>query len=169
VSEIHVRNELNTENSSSDEEISRSTSAESDVREGKKLKEIVIDDDVELSIDLTVRDPQPHKSVTLNVSLEDIQGSLKKRKKPKEATDIKVRFRSQINPESNKSAEQELQKQISKEDFAKMTIIGQFNLGFIVTKLQNDLFIIDQHATDEKYNFEQLQANTVMENQILVK
>ncbi|XP_068895726.1 mismatch repair endonuclease PMS2 isoform X2 [Tenebrio molitor] len=168
VSEIHVRNELNTENSSSDEEISRSTSAESDVREGKKLKEIVIDDDVELSIDLTVRDPRPHKSVTLNVSLEDIQGSLKKRKKPIEATDIKVRFRSQINPESNKSAEQELQKQISKEDFAKMTIIGQFNLGFIVTKLQNDLFIIDQHATDEKYNFEQLQANTVMENQILV-
>jgi DNA mismatch repair protein PMS2 len=61
-----------------------------------------------------------------------------------------VRFRSQINPESNKSAEQELQKQISKEDFAKMTIIGQFNLGFIVTKLQNDLFIIDQHATDGK-------------------
>ena len=40
-----------------------------------------------------------------------------------------------------------------------MTILGQFNLGFIVTKLGDDLFIIDQHATDEKYNFETLQVN----------
>lgn len=50
-----------------------------------------------------------------------------------------------------------------------MEIIGQFNLGFIITRLNNDLFIIDQHATDEKYNFEQLQTNTVLESQVLVK
>lgn len=34
-----------------------------------------------------------------------------------------------------------------------MEIIGQFNLGFIITKLNVTLFIVDQHATDEKYNF----------------
>lgn len=49
-----------------------------------------------------------------------------------------------------------------------MEILGQFNLGFIVTRLGSDLFIIDQHATDEKYNFEMLQRNTVLQNQRLV-
>lgn len=49
-----------------------------------------------------------------------------------------------------------------------MEIIGQFNLGFIIAKLDSDLFIIDQHATDEKYNFETLQQTTVISNQKLV-
>ena len=33
-----------------------------------------------------------------------------------------------------------------------MEVLGQFNLGFIIAKLDNDLFIIDQHASDEKFN-----------------
>lgn len=49
-----------------------------------------------------------------------------------------------------------------------MKIIGQFNLGFIITKYENDLFIIDQHATDEKYNFETLQHTTSLTSQKLV-
>lgn len=32
-----------------------------------------------------------------------------------------------------------------------MRIIGQFNLGFIIAELRGDLFILDQHACDEKY------------------
>lgn len=56
----------------------------------------------------------------------------------------------------------------SKEMFAKMEIIGQFNLGFIIAKLNSDLFIIDQHATDEKYNFEMLQQHTVLQGQKLI-
>ena len=31
-----------------------------------------------------------------------------------------------------------------------MNIIGQFNKGFIITSINNSLFIIDQHASDEK-------------------
>ncbi|KAK2740564.1 hypothetical protein FQN57_006068 [Myotisia sp. PD_48] len=77
---------------------------------------------------------------------------------------------------------------VSKEDFSKMNIIGQFNLGFILaTRLQDrcdsyestspnitsrhcdELFIIDQHASDEKYNFERLQAETTVQNQRLVR
>ncbi|KAK1518951.1 DNA mismatch repair protein MutL [Colletotrichum costaricense] len=69
---------------------------------------------------------------------------------------------------------------ISKSDFAKMTIVGQFNLGFIIAvrhaaRDQNgdavgddELFIIDQHASDEKYNFERLQSTTVVQSQRLV-
>lgn len=80
----------------------------------------------------------------------------------------KIKFRTEINPVLNKKCEEELQKELSKDMFSQMKIIGQFNLGFIVTKLQDDLFIIDQHASDEKYNFETLQKTTVLSNQKLV-
>jgi len=49
-----------------------------------------------------------------------------------------------------------------------MEVLGQFNLGFIVTSLGPDLFIIDQHASDEKYNFEMLQKHTVIKRQTLI-
>ena len=86
-------------------------------------------------------------------------------------------------------AEEKLSLTISKADFDKMKIIGQFNLGFILASRpaasqqassssnpatsnsrdrDDELFIIDQHATDEKYNFERLQASTVVQSQRLV-
>jgi DNA mismatch repair protein PMS2 len=34
-----------------------------------------------------------------------------------------------------------------------MQIVGQFNLGFIIAELRGDLFILDQHACDEKYRY----------------
>ena len=71
---------------------------------------------------------------------------------------------------------------VAKPDFAKMRIVGQFNLGFIIAvrladlnpedddrSKQDELFIIDQHASDEKYNFERLQAETTVGNQRLVR
>uniref|UniRef100_A0A8B9HUK6 Mismatch repair endonuclease PMS2 n=1 Tax=Astyanax mexicanus TaxID=7994 RepID=A0A8B9HUK6_ASTMX len=78
------------------------------------------------------------------------------------------RFRAKINPGENQSAEDELKKEISKDMFKEMQIIGQFNLGFIITKLRSDLFMVDQHATDEKYNFEMLQQHTVLKGQRLI-
>ena len=50
-----------------------------------------------------------------------------------------------------------------------MEVLGQFNLGFIISKLDNDLFIVDQHATDEKYNFETLQQKHVLKTQRLIQ
>lgn len=49
-----------------------------------------------------------------------------------------------------------------------MIIIGQFNKGFIIAQLDADLFIIDQHASDEIYNFETLQKTTKMQTQNLI-
>lgn len=82
-------------------------------------------------------------------------------------------------------AEEKLSLTISKSDFGKMKIVGQFNLGFILAvraaatdldemedqqrKSHDEMFIIDQHATDEKYNFERLQATTVVQSQRLVQ
>ena len=48
-----------------------------------------------------------------------------------------------------------------------MQVLGQFNLGFIIAKLDNDLFIIDQHASNEKFNFEDQQRNTSIKSQRL--
>ncbi|KFY10972.1 hypothetical protein V491_07395 [Pseudogymnoascus sp. VKM F-3775] len=78
------------------------------------------------------------------------------------------------------NAEEKLSLTIHKSDFAKMKIIGQFNLGFILAsrtsygsdstdKASDEVFIIDQHASDEKYNFERLQASTTVQSQRLVK
>uniref|UniRef100_A0A8C0SIQ6 Mismatch repair endonuclease PMS2 n=1 Tax=Canis lupus familiaris TaxID=9615 RepID=A0A8C0SIQ6_CANLF len=78
------------------------------------------------------------------------------------------KFRAKICPGENQAAEDELRKEISKTMFAEMEIIGQFNLGFIITKLKADIFIVDQHATDEKYNFEMLQQHTVLQGQRLI-
>ena len=53
-------------------------------------------------------------------------------------------FRAKIAPGSNSSAEKELSTNISKDMFKRMEVLGQFNLGFIIAKLDNDFFIIDQ-------------------------
>ncbi|XP_064478594.1 mismatch repair endonuclease PMS2-like [Ornithodoros turicata] len=78
------------------------------------------------------------------------------------------RFIASIEPGANAAAEKELDREISKDKFAQMEVIGQFNLGFVVVRLEEDLFIIDQHAADEKYNFEMLQRDTVMQTQKLL-
>jgi DNA mismatch repair protein PMS2 len=83
----------------------------------------------------------------------------------------------------SETAEERLSLTINKSDFADMKIVGQFNLGFILasrnaalsragsnkTSDTDDLFIIDQHASDEKYNFERLQATTLVQSQRLVQ
>ncbi|CAG8690454.1 15461_t:CDS:2, partial [Dentiscutata erythropus] len=79
---------------------------------------------------------------------------------------------NELNNIDNEAAEQELNRVIKKDDFAIMEIVGQFNLGFIIAKLYKDngcdLLIIDQHASDEKYNFEQLQLHTKIDSQRLI-
>lgn len=87
------------------------------------------------------------------------------------------------------NAEEKLSLAIHKGDFGKMKIVGQFNLGFVLAvrprststasvlptatrqALQEDdeFFIIDQHASDEKFNFERLQSATTVQSQRLVR
>lgn len=74
-------------------------------------------------------------------------------------------------------AERALSRTILKSDFAAMEILGQFNLGFIIARKRSpptgstsdDLFIIDQHASDEKFNFETLQNETRIQSQGLIQ
>ena len=62
-----------------------------------------------------------------------------------------------------------LERVFRKSDFAKMRVIGQFNLGFILAALGPDVFIVDQHASDEIFNFEKLQRETTLNKQPLIK
>ncbi|KAI3975288.1 hypothetical protein MKX01_033528 [Papaver californicum] len=66
-------------------------------------------------------------------------------------------------------ATNELERLFNKKDFNRMKVIGQFNLGFIIGKLEQDLFIIDQHAADEKFNFERMSQTTILNQQPLLQ
>ena len=77
------------------------------------------------------------------------------------------------NVHDSESAALELQRTIDKSDFARMDVVGQYNLGFIVVRKRSvagdDLFIVDQHASDEKFNFETLQLTTRIQSQKLLQ
>ncbi|KAJ7279404.1 MutL C terminal dimerization domain-containing protein [Mycena rebaudengoi] len=86
------------------------------------------------------------------------------------------------NMTDDDTATEALARTIDKTDFNSMEVVGQFNLGFIVARRQkaasggasdlevmDDLFIIDQHAADEKYNFETLQQTTHIKSQKLFR
>ncbi|CAH8534350.1 unnamed protein product [Schistosoma turkestanicum] len=68
----------------------------------------------------------------------------------------------------NQEIEHELTTYFKKETFNNLKVIGQFNMGFIIAQHNQDLFIIDQHASDEKYRFEQLLENYRFKSQPLV-
>ena len=104
------------------------------------------------------------KEKVVNFSIDAIlkrnQSKFNKTLVPKNSTS--TRFQAAINPKDNSNAEAELQKEIKKQDFLSMKVFGQFNRGFIIAALDDDLFIVDQHASDEKvciflpYNYKSL-------------
>ncbi|XP_055534971.1 mismatch repair endonuclease PMS2 [Wyeomyia smithii] len=118
--------------------------------------------------------PQINDGRTIDVDMNALTKILSLEQKLRQADNkeqpslTRLKFKSKINPSNNRAAEDELQTEISRTEFPRMDIIGQFNLGFIVVRLDQDMFIIDQHASDEKFNFEDLQKNTVLQNQKLV-
>lgn len=77
--------------------------------------------------------------------------------------------KSEINEmSSQKNLKQDVSLVFHKTDFAKLQLIGQFNKGFIMTQKNSQLFIVDQHAADEKYLFEKFQKSTTIHKQPLL-
>lgn len=66
-----------------------------------------------------------------------------------------------------------LRETFKKKEFKKLKIIGQFNLGFLVCTLNGtasgDLFILDQHACDERKNLEKYEKSLKIDTQSLLK
>jgi DNA mismatch repair protein PMS2 len=114
----------------------------------------------------------------LETSVEGVARGLKQlaRTIDQYASDSKTAAEADGEEEAATSAEERLSLTVSKSDFTRMRIIGQFNLGFILATrtstpsscADDELFIIDQHASDEKYNFERLQSQTIVQTQRLV-
>ena len=96
-----------------------------------------------------------------NLDLDDIK--LSDFQKKNIYSEENLNFSLKKNDKNNK--EKLILKTIEKEDFYQMNIIGQFNKGFILTSLNDSLFIIDQHASDEKKNYENLLNNLTLTKQ----
>jgi len=64
--------------------------------------------------------------------------------------------------------EGELHRVLPRAAFEAMEPLGQFNLGFIVARSAGELFIVDQHAADEKHRFETLRSSTEIHTQRLI-
>lgn len=124
------------------------------------------------------RDATVNLTTTINASLSRIRSQTGHLRSPKQ--DILPSQDENETGLSGVAPEERLSLTVNKDDFARMRILGQFNLGFILAtrspttnsnpslNSQDELFIIDQHASDEKINFERLQSTTTVQNQRLV-
>lgn len=118
----------------------------------------------------------------LQISEEDLQALITQWDNRIDKSSAATTALDKVEDITDPDAEDKLSLVISRGDFVRMRVAGQFNLGFIIAirptaSLSDDLeaegddelFIIDQHASDEKYNFERLQAETIVQSQRLVK
>lgn len=169
--EANQNNEINNRNEeidcdNTDTEVNKSQEKHQDDQENSET----LADGIQ-SASSSAQSSQSQKIIQISTSMSEIEALMLRESKMQndQMPQLnRMKFKAKIDPTKNKVAEEELKTEISKQDFIKMEIIGQFNLGFIIGRLDNDLFIIDQHATDEKYNFETLQKKTRLQNQPLV-
>lgn len=113
------------------------------------------------------------KVETISFSMDAMLARRHNSRKKKASTSTNKKFESSHisksgDVEAEAAAVNELERIFNKADFAKMRIVGQFNLGFILCTLGDDLFIVDQHAGDEIYNFERLQRTATLSKQPLI-
>lgn len=124
----------------------------------------------ESDIQTNIRSMKKPVDVEMVISIVMIKEKLNEKKNiSRVSASTAKRIKYKVQMEANQSeAEKELQRELTKDSFGKMEIIGQFNLGFIITRLEDDLFIIDQHATDEKFRFEKLSNEMRLKTQKLI-
>lgn len=105
---------------------------------------------------------------TQQVINQSLNARLMMQKNRKYLQTLMKRKRENIDT-NNASEEVDSIVNLKREDFVHMSIIGQFNLGFVLARCRNqNLWILDQHACDEKYNFERLCKETVIHEQKLI-
>ncbi|EKX51491.1 Pms1 mismatch repair mutL [Guillardia theta CCMP2712] len=119
-----------------------------------------------------VDQPEPTGETTLQVEADWEAVKQKLRKDAEEGSEATEKLKREGRKRKRRNYEDAVtnlhERVISKSDFTRMKILGQFNLGFIIARLDSDLFILDQHACDEKYRFELLEQTTSLKSQPLV-
>lgn len=101
-------------------------------------------------------------------NLDDLGLAIRRERAQRKVKSDSKHFSFAIHPNFNSVAEDELKLNLNKTSFEDMQIIGQFNNGFIITRLNKHLFIIDQHATDERANYEEQLHNCPLQKQTMV-
>ncbi|KAG2651966.1 DNA mismatch repair protein PMS1-like [Panicum virgatum] len=123
------------------------------------------------SMQFTIADLRRRRNNGFRISHANKANCLEKATRCYKAATLDIYVPSGDEAKSNSlaAATNELDRLFSKDDFGEMEVVGQFNLGFIIGKLNLDLFIVDQHAADEKYNFEVLSQSTTLNIQPLLQ
>ncbi|XP_031844986.1 mismatch repair endonuclease PMS2 isoform X2 [Nomia melanderi] len=137
----------------------------------KKSIQCDTDNDENCDIQTYVSQIKILSDVEMSINILKIKQKLGESRSQKQKftnTNTRIKYKVQMDSTQNSNAENELKRELTKESFHEMEIIGQFNLGFIIARLKEDLFIIDQHATDEKYRFEKLNNKTQLKTQKLI-
>ena len=133
----------------------------------------------------TTKDSTTSLLTTVDCSLAKLQVQMKDLRRAMDARALQT-GREEEDEKSAQDEEARLSLTVSKDDFPAMEIAGQFNLGFILatrraasqadqqrpshtSHSKDELFIVDQHASDEKFNFERLQTETIIDNQRMVQ
>ncbi|KAI3637444.1 hypothetical protein MIR68_004093 [Amoeboaphelidium protococcarum] len=109
----------------------------------------------------------------LKIDLNDIESGLIEKLQQEEDDYINSdQVSSQTLDIEGERAEEQTAVRLSKLQFQDMQVVGQFNLAFIIAKLQSesgmDYFVVDQHASDEKTRFEMYMQNLRIQCQPLV-
>ncbi|KAI3652419.1 hypothetical protein MP228_002744 [Amoeboaphelidium protococcarum] len=109
----------------------------------------------------------------LQIDLNEIECGLIEKLQQEDDEQIKSDFvSSQTLDIEGERAEEQTAVRLSKLQFQDMQVVGQFNLAFIIAKLQSesgmDYFVVDQHASDEKTRFEMYMQNLKIQCQPLV-
>jgi DNA mismatch repair protein PMS2 len=84
------------------------------------------------------------------------------------SSSIKLSTKSFPPTSSKSNLSKDIFQNFHKSEFLDLDIKGQFNKGFIIAQKSSKLFIIDQHAADEKFLFETLQKSTEIHSQPLI-
>jgi DNA mismatch repair protein MutL len=100
--------------------------------------------------------------------LEDLPAALERERIQHKTPHDHKEFSFAIHPKFNTPAEEELKFHLNKSSFTDMQVIGQFNRGFIIARLNKHVFIIDQHATDERANYEEQLDKSPLVKQVMV-
>lgn len=101
--------------------------------------------------------------------IDDMASALERERFQRQLVVDSKQYSFAIDPSLSRPAEQELKLNLCRESFENMEVLGQFNNGFIITRYNDHIFIIDQHATDERANFEDELEKCPMEQQYMVR
>ena len=120
------------------------------------------------------------QSLTVEFDLDAVRAKRAKRaeraklsaleREKKASADAELLKEASLENQDNTAATNALIRRFDKSEFGNLRVVGQFNLGFIiVVRDKSDIFIVDQHASDEIYNFERLQKTTTLNKQPLIQ